>query len=85
MKYIFQEDIEQAGSHLAGTQWKTSWPHINVITNVRRNVCIFLILLIVLSGLLFHLRSYISSPLDGSSKRPFQWLVHLKDSNNLKQ
>ena len=77
--------LEQAGSDLAGTEWKTSRSHINVITILRRNVCILLISFIVLSCLFFHFRSHISSPLDGSSKCLFQWLIHLKDSNNLKQ
>ena len=77
--------LEQAGSHLAGTEWKSSWSHINIITNLRRNDCFLLIFFIVLFRLLFHLLSHISSPLDGSSKRLFQWLIHLKDSNSLKQ
>ena len=76
---------EQAGFHLAGTEWKTSWSYINAITNLLGNVCILLISFILLSRLLFHLRSLINSPLDGSSKQLFQWLIHLKDSNNLKQ
>ena len=77
--------LEQAGSDLAGTEWKTSRSHINVITNLRRNVCILLISFIVLSRLLFHLCSHINSPLDVRSKQLFQWLIHLNDSDNLKQ
>ena len=80
-----ESSLEQVGSHLAGTEWKTACSHINVITNLPRNDCTLPISFIVLSRLLFHLCSHINSPLDGSSKQLFQWLIHLKDSNNLKQ
>ena len=75
--------LEQAGSHLAAIEWKTSRSHINVITNLWRNVCIFLISFIVLSCLLSHPRSHIN-PFQ-NSKRLFQWLIHLKYIDNLKQ
>ena len=53
---VAESRLEQAGSHLAWTEWKRSRSHINVITNLQRSVCILLISFIVLSRLLFHLR-----------------------------
>ena len=89
MKYIAlamaESCLEQAGAHLAGTERERSRSHINVITNLRRNLCILLISFIVLYRLLFHLCSHINSPLDVRSKQLFQWLIHLNDSDNLKQ
>ena len=66
-------------------EWETSRPHISAITNLWRNGCILLILFIVPSYLLSHPGCYINSPLDGCSKPFFQRLIHLKDSDNLKQ
>ena len=67
------------------TEWETSRPHINIITNLSRNGCILLILFIVPSYLLSRPGSYVNSPLDRNSKRLFQQLTHLKDNDNLKQ
>ena len=67
------------------TEWETSRPHINVTTNFWRNGSILLILFIVASCLLSHPGSHINNPLDWSSKPLFQWLTHLKNSDNLKQ
>ena len=67
------------------TEWETSRSHINVIKNLWRNGSILLILFIVASCLLSHPDSQINSPLDWSSKPVFQRLIHLKDSDNLKQ
>ena len=67
------------------TEWETSRPHINVITNLWRNAGILLILFIVASCLLSHSGSHINSLLDWSSKPLFQRLNHLKDSDNSKQ
>ena len=93
MKYLYEKYCSGYGGILPWTsRIRPSWDRMeNVSVSYKcnnkftRNVCILLISFIVLSCLFFHFRSHISSPLDGSSKCLFQWLIHLKDSNNLKQ
>ena len=93
MKYLYGKYCPGYGEILPWTsRIPPSWDRMeNALVSYKRNkkfttnACFLLISFIVLSRLLFHLRSHINSPLDGSSKCLFQWLIHSKDSNSLKQ
>ena len=70
--------LDQAGSSLDGTGWKTPQLHINVTANLWRNDCNSMVLSIVPSRLLsrpgFHINSPLAIPSRLSYKQPLSIL-----------
>ena len=91
MKYLYKKYCSGYSGILPWTsEIPPSWGRIeNVLVSFKRNnkfmkKC-FILLFIALSRLVSHPCSHINSPLDGNLKHLFQRLIHLKDSDNLKQ
>ena len=67
--------LDQAGSSLDGTGWKTPQLHINVTANLWRNDCNSLVLSIVPSRLLSRPGFHINSPLAIPSQLSYKQLL----------
>ena len=85
MKYLYEKYCPSYGGILLWTsRIPPSWDRMENISVSHKYNNKFTRNCLYSSDLLCYSILLINSPLDGSSKRVFQWLIHLEHSNNLK-